>query len=159
MSGPEGQQPLLAAAAPELVRSLEASVAAHPNDPERARELAQVYLNAHQPGLAVALVGGAPATVRDNVRVEHLFARALIEEGRDSEAFRAERRVVDACGVLTEGHVAPAGCNSALLVSAMHRADILRELLSLGIEDAAAQPEATFVAYQNATREARIALE
>jgi hypothetical protein len=159
MSGPKGQQPLLATAAPEPFRSLEANVAAHPDDPEPARALAQAYLNASQPGLAVVLVGRAPARVRDNVRVEHVYARALIEEGRNSEAFRAERRVIERCGVLTEGYVGPPGCDTALLISAVRRSDILRELLSLGVEDAQSRPEATVVAYQNATREARIATE
>jgi hypothetical protein len=41
----------------------------------------------------------------------------------------------------------------------MRRADILRELVSLGVEDAEAHPEASLVAYQNATREARVAVE
>jgi hypothetical protein len=144
---------------PEPLRSLEANVAAHPEDPEPARTLAQAYVDARQPGLAVVLVGSAPARVRDNVRVQHVYARALIAEGRNSEAFRAERHVIEACGVLTEGHLAPPGCDAALLVSAVRRADILRELVSLGVEDAEAQPEAAVFAYQNATREARIAPE
>ena len=43
--------------------------------------------------------------------------------------------------------------------TATRRADILRELVSLGVEDAQAHPEMSLVAYQNATREARIAVQ
>jgi hypothetical protein len=159
MSGPEREQPVLSAGAPEPVRALEASVASHPNDSEDTRALAQAYLDAHQPGLAIVLVEAAPATVRYAVRVEHVYARALIDEGRNDEALDAEGRVVGACRALAEGNVAPTGCDTVVLASAMRRADILRELLSLGVKDARAQPEASLIAYQNATREARVALE
>jgi hypothetical protein len=159
MSGPEREQPVLAAGAPEPVRALEASVASHPGDSEDTRALAQAYLDAHQPGLAIVLVEAAPPTVRHGVRVQHLYARALIDEGRNDEALDAEGQVVGACRGLAEGDVAPAGCDTVLLASAMRRTDILRELLSLGVKDARAQPEASLVAYQNATREARVAVE
>ena len=46
-----------------------------------------------------------------------------------------------------------------LLASAMRRTDILRELVALGVEDAQAAPEMSYVAYQNATREARVAMQ
>src|ERR1019366_2913107 len=46
--------------APELVRDREAAAAARPDDPEVARELAQAYLDAQQPGLALALLETAP---------------------------------------------------------------------------------------------------
>ena len=159
MSQPAGQHPLLASQPPETVRSLEASVAAHPDDPEPTRSLGQAYLDARQPGLAIVLVEGAPQNVGDNVRVEHVYARALIDEGRNNDALRAETHVVETCGVLADGRVAPPGCDAVLLVSAMRRADILRELLSRGIQDAQAQPEAALVAYRHVTREARVASE
>jgi hypothetical protein len=159
MSGPEREQPVLAAGAPEALRALEASVASHPADADDTRALAQAYLDAHQPGLAVVLVEGAPAAVRYRVRVEHVYARALIDEGRNDEALDVERRVVATCRGLAEGDSAPADCDTVLLVSALRRTDILRELLSLGVKDARAQPEASLVAYQNATREARVAVE
>jgi hypothetical protein len=159
MSETDREEPVLSGGAPESVRALEASVAAEPNDSEDTRALAQAYLDARQPGLAIVLVGGAPPKVRDDVRVKHVYARALIDAGRNDEALVAESNVVWTCRVLAEGNAGPDGCDAVLLVSAMRRTDILRELLSLGVEDARAQPEMSLVAYLNATREARVAME
>jgi hypothetical protein len=159
MSQPARQEPLLASQSREPVRALEAGVAAHPDDPETTRALGQAYLDAHQPGLAIVLVEGAPQNVGVDVRVEHVYARALIDEGHNREALHAEKCVVESCGVLVDGWTAPPGCDAILLASAMRRVDVLRELLSRGIEDTRAQPEATMVAYRNATREARVALQ
>ena len=56
--------------------------------------------------------------------------------------------------------LAPEGCGDAtLLVLALRRVDILRELVAMGIEDAQANPEESLVAYENATREARLLAE
>jgi hypothetical protein len=159
MSGTSRERPVLAAGAPEAIRGLETVVAAHPSDSKETRRLAQAYLDAHQPGLAIVLVEAAPATVRDDVRVAHVYARALIDEGRNNSALDAEGRVVGGCRALAEGGAARTGCDSVLLASALRRVDILRELLSLGVLDARAHPEASLVAYQNATREARVALQ
>jgi hypothetical protein len=159
MSGTQREKPLLAAPAPEAVRALEASVAVHPGDAAARRALAQAYLDAHQPGLAVALVDGAPPSALADVRLQHVYARALFDQGRNDEALTAEKRVVVACRPLAEGAAAPAGCDPVLLASAVRRADILGELLSLGVEDAQAHPEETMVAYQNATREARVMVQ
>ena len=63
------------------------------------------------------------------------------------------------CAPLADGRAAGRGCDPVLLASAIRRANILRELLSLGVEDAQAHPEAARIAYQNATREATVALE
>jgi hypothetical protein len=159
MSGTAREEPVLGPAVREPVRALEASVSAHPGDVQGTRALAQEYLDARQPGLAIVLVEGAPASVRGDVRVEHVYARALIDEGRNGEALGMEKRVIGTCRAVAEGGSAPEGCNPVLLASAMRRSDILRELLSLGVEDVPAHPEASLVAYQNATREARVALE
>jgi hypothetical protein len=159
MSGTERERPVLSVGAPETIRGLESAVAAQPSDSTETRRLTEAYLDAHQPGLAIALVEGAPPTVRDDVRIQHVYARALIDEGRNNDAIDAERHVVGGCRALAEGGMARTGCDAVLLVSAMRRVDILREILSLGVEDARAQPEASLIAYQNATREARVALE
>jgi hypothetical protein len=60
---------------------------------------------------------------------------------------------------LAEGGRAPDGCDPVLLASAMRRADILRELVSMGVQDAQAHPEMSALAYQNATREARVVVQ
>jgi hypothetical protein len=159
MSGTQREKPVLAATAPQAVRVLEVEVAAHPTDVEATRALAQAYLDARQPGLAVVLIEGAPATVRQDVRAEHVYARALVDEGRNEEALAVEGKVVAACRPLAEGRAAPQGCDAVLLASSMRRTDILRELVSLGVEDAQAHPEMSLVAYQNATREARVVVQ
>jgi len=159
MSGTQREKPLLGLWTHESTRALEADVAAHPSDPEPTRALAQAYLDARQPGLAVVLVEGAAATSRADARVAHVYARALVDQGRNEEALVVEKRVVAKCRPVAEGGSAPSGCDAVLLASAMRRADILGELVSLGVEDAQAQPEASLVAYHNATREARVMVQ
>jgi hypothetical protein len=159
MSGTQRERPVLAASAPEPLRALEAQVAANADDPSAVRALAQAYLDARQPGLAVAVVEHASRAARADVRVRHVYARALVDQGRNDEALVAERDVVATCHGLVDGTTAPDGCDPVLLASAMRRADILRELVSLGVEDAQAHPEASLVAYQNATREARVMVQ
>jgi hypothetical protein len=158
MSGTQREKPVLAAA-PDAVRVLELRVAAHPADVEATRSLAQAYLDARQPGLALVLVEGSAPSVRGDVRVQHVYARALVDEGRNEEALAVERVVVASCRPLAEGGPAPTGCDPVILASAMRRTDILRELVSLGVQDAQAHPEMSLVAYQNATREARVVMQ
>jgi hypothetical protein len=159
MSDMEKEQPVLGERSAEVVRATESSVATHPNDPSETASLARQYVDVRQPGLAIALIEGAPTAVREDVRVAHAYARALVDEGHNSEALKVQGRVIATCRTIADGRKAPVGCDPVLLASAMRRADILRELISLGIEDSRAHPEETLVAYQNATREARVALE
>lgn len=156
MSGTQREKPLLAATEPDPVRSLEAAAVAHPGDPDANRALAQAYLDARQPGLAIVLVESAAPPVREDVRVQHVYARALVDEGRNDEALAVEKGVLAACRPLALGEKAAPGCDGTLLASAMRRTDILSELVAQGVEDAQAQPEASLVAYQNATREAHV---
>jgi predicted Zn-dependent protease len=131
---------------------LEAAVAASPSDDAKVRALAQAYLDARAPGLAVALIERAPRAVREATQVRHVYARALIDEGQAQEALAVEEDVLRTC-TMADGI-----CDAWLIASARRRADILTELVGLGVEDARAEPEASAVAYQNATREARIAV-
>lgn len=158
MSGTAREHLVLGGDAPESIGALESRVAARPNDARETEALAQQYLDARQPGLAIVLVEGAPASVRDDVRTQHILARALIDAGRNGDAFAVETRVLKMCGAFAEGKSSD-GCDTVLLASAMRRTDILRELLARGIEDARAHPETSLVAYLNATRQARVALE
>lgn len=158
-SGTQREKAVLAATASDQVSALEASVAAHPDDAAAARALAQAYLDARQPGLAVATLEGLAAHTAADVRSRHVYARALVDEGRNEEALAVERGVVANCRPVTDGVDRPDGCDPILLVSAMRRTDILRELVALGVEDSMAHPEASLVAYQNATREARVMVQ
>jgi hypothetical protein len=158
MAGPQREKALLATLALEPIRALEAKAASGPDDAEAARALAQAYVDARQPGLAVALVAVAPPAVRGDLRVRHVYARALMDQGRSEEALATEAGVLAACRPLVEGR-SIAGCDALLLASALRRTDVLRALVSLGVEDAQAHPEETLLAYQNATREARVMVQ
>jgi hypothetical protein len=155
-SGTEREHAVLSpvgdAAQPGVVVGLEARVATSPDDDAELRSLAQAYLDAHAPGLALSVIERAPAGVRTRAKVEHLYARALLEEGHAQDALAVEQQVLRTC-TMADGI-----CDTWLIASARRRADILTELVSLGVEDARAEPEATVVAYQNATREARLAV-
>jgi hypothetical protein len=143
----------------ERVRVCEASAAAHPDDPDALRALAQAYLDAQQPGLALDILEASPATLRSEPRTQHVYARALLDQGRNDDALAAESRVVASCMPVADRVPASAsgpGCDPVLLASAVRRAAILKELVARGVEDTRAQPEESFVAYQNATREARV---
>jgi hypothetical protein len=158
MSGTQHEKPLLGAGGPDGVRRLEAVATAAPGDADAQRRLAQSYLDARQPGLALVLFEGAAPSVRADVRMQHVYARALVDAGRNDEALAVETQVLAACRPAESGAFRD-GCDAVLLASAMRRTEILRELVSLGVEDALAQPEASLVAYQNATREARVAVQ
>lgn len=129
------------------VSALETDLASAPNDPAKIQALGQKYIEAKTPGLAVRLVESQPTAVRTEPTVEHIYARALLEQGRSADALAAEQRVLDRCA---SGEVT---CSSFLVASATRRADILRELGKLGVEDAQAYPEKSQLAYHNATRQ------
>lgn len=159
IAGPQRERPLWAEVSSDAVRSLESTVARSAHNHEAVRALTQAYLDARQPGLAVVLVERSPGEVRGDVRVRHAYARALLDEGRSEEALAVEGTVLSACRPLAEGGRAPEGCGPVILASATRRVGILRELVSRGVEDAQAHPEETLVAYQNATREARVMVQ
>ncbi|MGO8991681.1 MAG: hypothetical protein ACLQVI_00025 [Polyangiaceae bacterium] len=144
--------PLGQASNPAAVVGLEGEVAASPNDEVKLQMLAQAYMDAHAPGLALAVIERAPEEVRVRAKVEHVYARALLEEGHAQEALAVEQKVLRTC-TMGEGI-----CDAWLIASARRRADIMEELVGLGVEDAQAEPEASAVAYHNATREARLAV-
>lgn len=129
------------------VGKLEAQIADAPHDPAKVEALAQKYLEAKSPGLAVRLVESQPPTVQTVPSVQHVYARALLDQGRSADALAAEQRVLDRCAA-DEG-----SCTNFLVASATRRVDILRELAKLGVEDAQAYPEKSQLAYHNATRQ------
>jgi hypothetical protein len=168
----------------DRVALLEEQVAASPADPTKVGELAQAYLDARAPGMALASIERAPDAVRLAPAVEHLYARALLDQGRSADALAAERRVLARCAaaestaastpasaiapslpvspvspslpVTPASPVSPpdaAACSTYLIASATRRADILEQLVAIGVEDANAHPEASSLAYHNATRQ------
>jgi hypothetical protein len=136
----------------DRVALLEEQAAANPADSRSVRELAQAYLDARAPGMALASIERAPRTVRSEATVEHLYARALLDQGRSADALAAERRVLAACSAAPSSLELPS-CSTYLIASATRRAEILEQLVTLGVEDANAHPEASSLAYVNATRQ------
>ena len=134
----------------DRVALLEEQVAANPSDPAKVHDLAQAYLDARAPGLALHSIELAPEAVRNEPTVEHLYARALLDQGRSADALAAERRVLAHCA---DPSVEVPACSTYLIASATRRAEILEQLVTLGVEDANAHPEASSLAYHNATRQ------
>ena len=134
----------------DKVAALEDQAAASPADPVRVKELAQSYLDARAPGMALLTIERAPEAVRKDASVEHLYARALLDQGRSADALAAERRVLSYCA---DPALEVPACSTYLIASATRRAEILEQLVTLGIEDANAHPEASSLAYHNATRQ------
>jgi hypothetical protein len=152
----------------DSIRTLEAAVAANPASAEVTRRLAQAYLDARQPGLARVLLEAAPGEIRADLRIQHVLARALLDQGRSDLALDVEAGVVAACRPV-DG-IGPSwarasvdglasSCDPVLFASAVRRTGVLREMVALGVTDALAHPEASLVAYENATREAHVRLE
>jgi predicted Zn-dependent protease len=134
---------------------LEAAVASHPERLSARIELAQGYLDAASPGLALGALSRIPEAQRHSPSVEHMEARVLIEQGRAKDALALEQHVIQACSADQPA----AGCDFWVVVSATRRAEILQALVQRGVEDPIAEPEASLVAYHTATHEARLALE
>lgn len=147
-TGTHTEKPIVAFAKSDAVRGLEADVAANPSEEGTILKLAQAYLDSRAPGLAVTVIETSPESVRASAKVDHLYARALIEQGRNQDALAAESRVVASC--------ASRGCEPLLQTSALRRVSILTELVRMGIEDADANPDLSSIAYHNATREAHV---
>jgi hypothetical protein len=137
------------------VGTLESKAAATPSDPVALRELVQAYLDARQPGMAVGVVERASPAVRAEPMVDHLYARALLEQGRSADALAAEKRVLAKCA---DPAVEVPPCSTWLIASATRRAEIIEQLVQLGVEDANAQPEASSLAYHNATRQVSLSV-
>jgi hypothetical protein len=104
--------------------------------------------------MALASIEHAPAAVRAEPTVDHLYARALLDQGRSADALAAERRVLARCAESDADPPSEAqACSTYLIASATRRAEILEQLVTLGVEDANAHPEASSLAYHNATRQ------
>lgn len=146
-SATHDERPILSVSDVRGLRVLEAAAAAHPENAELTHRLATSYLEARASGLAVRAIENAPLEVRTRPEVAHLFARALIEQGRANEALAVERAVHRECLNFDNS------CSPWLFASVTRRVDILKELVELGVEDAEREPEASLLAYQHATRQ------
>lgn len=150
-SGTQREHKVLSDVKTGRVAGLEVAYAESDHDPKKLQELGQAYLDTSQPGLALGVIDAAPENIRHLPTVDHVYARALLDQGRASDALVVERRVLDSCATQNN-------CDPWLLASATRRADILQELVQLNIDDVQAHPEVSSIAYHNATRQATLAV-
>lgn len=153
-SGTQREKSVVDSSRTDALRLLETEAAKNPNDGAKSRELAQAYIEAKTPGLAVALLERTQLPVRTDPETEHLYARALVDHGRAADALAAEGRALSACEKRANDGKP---CAAFLVASAMRRKAVLTELVQLGIDDANANPEKSSFASQNATRQVRLA--
>lgn len=82
----------------DALASLEDRVATDPGDLAAARDLADAYLSAQQPALAVSVLGNATPEVREDPAVLHRLARAYEETGRMDDAVATAELALARCG-------------------------------------------------------------
>jgi hypothetical protein len=134
--------------------ALEHASAIAPSTHTALLALAEGYLDARQPGMAVGAIERAASTLRAAPELEHVYARALFAEGRATDALRVERRVVVAC----RERPRDAPCSESLQAQSARRIAMLEKLEAFGIEDAPQHPRATHLAYVAATRPVALAM-
>jgi hypothetical protein len=130
---------------------LENRLARAPEDLNKRLELAQAYLEAAQPGMAIAALGQTSPEARRTPEVAHAFARALFEDGRTREALATELEALDSC--------AEGSCRPRLVAQAARRVEFFRAVLDLGIENPLFSPEGVTLAYARSNREVRLEAE
>lgn len=135
---------------------LEDAVMRNPSDVTAVVLLADAYVDAGKPGLAVHLIERSPESVRMSPRADHSYSRALIGQGRNAEALDATSRVLSACQRALAIRD-DATCDTSLYASATHRHRVVLELLRAGVEDTERSPERAAEAVRSATRSVRIA--
>lgn len=151
MAGQTQVQPLVSSALAAEVSPLEAAVA-RDGSPLAVRQLATAYLDRNEPGLATAVLEGAPAETRRDPGVAYAEVRALYARGRASEALAVLRSVERACRVGADGGTCPAW----LAAKVSRQASFLEALRDAGVEDPAAQPELARAALERSRRQGRV---
>jgi Flp pilus assembly protein TadD len=131
--------------------ALERQVASGPYEVGPLLELTGAYLDAAQPGMALALLARSSSETRRDPEVTHALARALFEDGRTREALATELKALDACN---EGV-----CRNKLLAQATRRVEFFQAVLDLGVENPLLSPETVRIAYARSSREVRLEVQ
>jgi hypothetical protein len=139
--------PISAQEANVLAR-LEAEVA-HAPTAHGIAELAGVYLDTSQPGLASAVIERAPHEVRVQPEVAQTYARTLYGRALPRQALAVAREARDAC-------TSDAACPPWLLAKVVRQAAFLSEIVAAGIDDPSSDPNATMAAYTRSSHEVRL---
>ncbi len=140
-SGVHRQAPLVGSLGhSDEVASLEAEVAIEPENIDKLSRLCRSYLERNAPGFALAAIHRAPSKVRQSPTITHLWARALLREGKASEALAKQRSVLL--------HCQSNACSSWLFASAMRHEAFLSAMVDNNVEDYRRDPDRTIQAYQ-----------
>lgn len=150
MAGQTQVQPLVSTALAAEVSPLEEAVA-RDGSPHAVRQLATAYLDRNEPGLATAVLEGAPAQTRRDPGVAYAEVRALYARGRASEALAVLRSVERACDAGADG-----ACPAWLAAKVTRQASFLEALRDAGVEDPAAQPVLAQAALERSRRHGRV---
>lgn len=129
---------------PEL-SSLEARVSHQPDDSEALSFLVDEYLLRGAPGLAQAAIDRAPDAVRHLPEIADAQTRTLTELGQLHVALETQRGMLATCR--------RDGCPLRLEVRARRRAQVLEQMVRLGVDDPMLQPDRALFAYRLAVRE------
>jgi hypothetical protein len=141
-------QRMLAGVQPAKLQQLESQAAMAPTAGTVAA-LAGAYLDRNQSGLATAVLEKAPREMRERPEVAHLYARALFHRGRAREALAVAR---DASQTCAEGGT----CAPWLVAKTTRQVAFFEQLVSAGIDDPQANPDATLAAYDRSTHAVRL---
>jgi hypothetical protein len=141
---------LIAVSAPQAaaLARLEAEVAACPTA-HLVIDLASAYLETNQPGLASAVIEGAPREVRAQPEVAQTYARTLYGRALPRQALAVARDARDVCAD-------DAACPTWVLAKATRQVAFLSEIVAAGIDDPSENPEATMAAYTRSSHEVRL---
>ena len=135
------QAPLVGASrVGEQVERLESLVAHHPKDRDASIRLCRAYLDRGLPGAALSVIHHAPASVRTDPMMRHLWAEALLRGGDALQARDVERKVLEACR--------REKCDPWLDASARYRLMFLEALGEQGVKDYRKMPVSTVRAFE-----------
>lgn len=141
---------LVMSSADPALEALEARVARSPRDVGAAMNLARELLDRGAPGLALSVLERSEEAAGASPEASNLTAAALVAAGKNQRALAATRRALQLCEAT--------GCEGRLVAQATRREGMLEAVLAAGIEDIAADPEATAAAYRRSLRQVRVAM-
>lgn len=133
--------------APTDVSSLEARVATSP-DSANVAELASVYLERNQPGLAQSLVDQMPDDGEPGLTL--VRSRVALAQGDIEEAVTFARAGLSVCESSTTR------CPNWLYVKTLHHNSVLDAMKAAGVNDPAAEPERAEAVLASSIREVRL---
>ena len=108
--------------------------------------LASAYVDHGQPGLACAVIERSDASIRSDLAVADIHARALFHRGQPRQALAVVEGALAACDNDA------ASCRAWQASKAQGQVAFLHEVVAAGIEDPMADPSALRAAYERSTK-------